>query len=248
MSDKESSDRRSFIKLCAGAAATAASYPETLIGSVGSGEFFNPTLLLDNTGHPLRASRLIQNQSYVFFYPFISTPCFLIRLDRQVNAVTRLQTALGEEYEWTGGAGQNQQIVAFSAICAHKMSHPTSQVSFINYRREEVQFAGADRKFHKRSAVIFCCSEGSVYDPAEGGRVLGGPAPNPLAAILLEHEPQTDHLYAVGVAGETMFEPFFKLFADRLRLEFKTDHIDKPIEDTTRVMRLEDYCGRQILC
>ena len=62
MSDKESSDRRSFIKLCAGAAATAASYPETLIGSVGSGEFFNRTLLLDNTGHPLRASRLIQNQ------------------------------------------------------------------------------------------------------------------------------------------------------------------------------------------
>ena len=248
MSDKESSDRRSFIKLCAGAAATAASYPETLIGSVGSGEFFNRTLLLDNTGHPLRASRLIQNQSYVFFYPFISTPCFLIRLDRQVKAVTRLQTALGEEYEWTGGAGQNQQIVAFSAICAHKMSHPTSQVSFINYRREEVQFAGADRKFHKRSGVIFCCSEGSVYDAAEGGRVLGGPAPNPLAAILLEQEPQSDHLYAVGVAGETMFEPFFKLFADRLRLEFKTDHIDKPIEDTTRVMRLEDYCGRQILC
>ena len=172
----------------------------------------------------------------------------MIRLDHQVKTVVRLRTASGAEYEWTGGAGPNQQIVAFSAICAHKMSHPTSQVSFINYLSEEVQFAGADRKFHKRSGVIFCCSEGSVYDPSEGGRVLGGPAPNPLAAVLLEHEPQTDHLYAVGVAGETMFEPFFKLFADRLRLEFKTDHIDKPIEDTTRVMRLEDYCGRQILC
>ena len=248
MSDKESSNRRSFMKLCAGAAATAASYPETLISGVQSGEFFNRALLLDNSGHPLRASRLIQDQNYVFFYPFISTPCFLIRLDHQVKTVVRLRTALGEEYEWTGGAGPNQQIVAFSAICAHKMSHPTSQVSFINYRSEEVQFAGADRKFHKRSGVIFCCSEGSVYDPSEGGRVLGGPAPNPLAAVLLEHEPQTDHLYAVGVAGETMFEPFFELFADRLRLEFKTDHVDKPIEATTQVALLEDYCRRQILC
>jgi len=42
--------------------------------------------------------------------------------------------------------------------------------------------------------VIHCCSEHSQYDPAEGARVVAGPAPQPLAAILLDHDPASDAL------------------------------------------------------
>ena len=49
--------------------------------------------------------------------------------------------------------------------------------------------------------MIHCCSEHSEYDPATGARVLGGPAPQPLSAILLEHDKSNDYLYAVGTLG-----------------------------------------------
>ncbi|SVC96306.1 uncharacterized protein METZ01_LOCUS349160, partial [marine metagenome] len=171
-----------------------------------------------------------------------------IRLNKSIRRVVSLATEQGTQYDWQGGVGPQNQIVSFSAICAHKMSHPSVQVSFINYRPEEVQYAGHDNRFHRRSNVIYCCSEGSVYDPAEGGRVLGGPAPNPLAAILLEHDPQTDHLFAVGVAGKSMFASYFETFGHRLELEFKNQVVDQAVEDAAEVIPLESYCARQVLC
>ena len=248
MERRTATDRRQFIKVCATAAATVASYPETLIGSVNQGQFFNRVQLRDENDTPLKANNLITDESYLFFYPYISTPCFLIRLDKSIRRVVSLATQQGTQYDWQGGVGPQNQIVSFSAICAHKMSHPSVQVSFINYRPEEVQYAGHDNRFHRRSNVIYCCSEGSVYDPAEGGRVLGGPAPNPLAAILLEHDPQTDHLFAVGVAGKSMFASYFKTFAHRLELEFKDEVVDQAVEGTAEVVPLDRYCARQVLC
>ena len=248
MTRKTETDRRRFIKVCATAAATVASYPETLVASVSQGKFFNRVQLLNEDDTPLRAGNLITDESYLFFYPYISTPCFLIRLEQSVNQATTLKTQQGGQYDWRGGVGPQNQIVSFSAICAHKMSHPSVQVSFINYRPEEVQYAGHDNLFHRRPNVIYCCSEGSVYDPAEGGRVLGGPAPNPLAAILLEHDPQTDYLFAVGVAGQSMFVSYFKTFGHRLELGFKSEAVDQPGEGTTKVVTLDSYCARQVLC
>ena len=248
MERRTTTDRRQFIKVCATAAATVASYPETLLGAVNQGQFFNRVQLRDENDVPLKASNLVTDESYLFFYPYISTPCFLIRLDKSIRRVVSLATEQGTQYDWQGGVGPRNQIVSFSAICAHKMSHPSVQVSFINYRPEEVQYAGHDNRFHRRSNVIYCCSEGSVYDPAEGGRVLGGPAPNPLAAILLEHDPQTDHLFAVGVAGKSMFASYFETFGHRLELEFKDQVVDQAVEDTAEVIPLESYCARQVLC
>ena len=248
MQRKTGTDRRRFIKVCATAAATVASYPETLVASVSQGQFFNRVQLRNEDNTPLRAADLVTDESYLFFYPFVSTPCFLIRLHKSINQVKSLETQQGTRYDWPGGVGPKNQIVSFSAICAHKMSHPSVQVSFINYRAEEVQYAGHDNRFHRRSNVIYCCSEGSVYDPAEGGRVLGGPAPNPLAAILLEHDPQTDSLFAVGVAGASMFASYFETFGHRLALEFKNDSVDQSVEESTKVVPLESYCARQVLC
>ena len=67
--------------------------------------------------------------------------------------------------------------------------------------------------------MIHCCSEHSQYDPAEGGRVLAGPAPQPLAAILLDYDAAADELYAVGTLGGEMFDEFFAKYEFRLALE-----------------------------
>ena len=42
-------------------------------------------------------------------------------------------------------------MVAFSAICAHKMSHPAPSVSFINYRHGEVKFRNSNDEIEQRS-------------------------------------------------------------------------------------------------
>jgi Rieske Fe-S protein len=248
MTSKTSVGRRRFVKLCASTAAAVAACPDSLVGSVKHGEFYEKVQLHDHENNPIRASALVPDKAYLFFYPFISTPCFLIRLNQSVQRAVDLSTRDGNSYSWPGGVGPEQQIVSFSAICAHKMSHPSVQVSFINYRPEEVQFAGNDNRFQRRSNVIYCCSEGSVYDPADGARVLGGPAPQPLAAILLEHDPSTDALFAVGVAGQSMFDPYFRTFEHRLELEFKTENITERSQGSAQVIELASFCARQILC
>ena len=97
----------------------------------------------------------------------------------------------GATYAWQGGVGPlRATIVAFSAICAHKLAYPTREVSFIRYQRERSATSDAQ--------VIHCCADHSVYDPAQGARVVAGPAPQPLAAILLEHDAATDELVALG--------------------------------------------------
>ena len=49
--------------------------------------------------------------------------------------------------------------------------------------------------------------------------MIGGPAPQPLATILLEHDTKQDELHAVGTFGGEMFEQFFRKFGFRLQLE-----------------------------
>ena len=103
-------------------------------------------------------------------------------------------------------------IVAFSAICAHKLAYPTREVSFIRYQKDRSSTSGG--------AVIHCCADHSVYDPAQGARVVSGPAPQPLAAIVLEHEPASDELVALGTVGAEQFDAFFGKYDVRLEFEY----------------------------
>jgi Rieske Fe-S protein len=73
-------------------------------------------------------------------------------------------------------------------FCSHQLTYPTRQISFISYRERST----ASRI--SKPNMIHCCSEHSEYDPAAGARVLGGPAPQPLCAILLEYDAATDAL------------------------------------------------------
>lgn len=242
MNDKVYS-RRGFIHLCGTAAALAA--------QSGSGVQAQPLTdfarvqLVDRAGAPLAVDTLEPQREYVFFYPYVCTPCFLLNLDR-ATAPVNLKTQAGADYRWQGGVGSGGKIVAFAAICAHKLTHPSAPVSFIGYRRHEVGFLDkSSNKVERRSAVIQCCSEHSIYDPAQGAKVLSGPAPQPLASIGLDE--RDGSLHAVGVYGGLLYERFFERFGFRLRLEFG-ERAMTPVTETSTVMPIEDYTRQRIQC
>jgi len=131
-------------------------------------------------------------------------------------------------------------VVAYSAICAHKMTYPTKQVSFIGYRAQPSPVAPSGR-------VITCCSDRSVYDPASGARVVSGPAPQPLATIILQHDPKADELFALGTFGGEKFAEFFSKFQFRLNLE-QGSQWRAPVEGTAVVKALENYSTQWAKC
>ena len=159
-----------------------------------------------------------------------------------------LSTANNEAYRWPGGVGPENAIVAFSAICAHKLSYPTKGASFISFRPEEITYMNHEQKATKSKQLIYCCSERSVYDPADGARVLGGPAPQPLTTILLEHDLANDNYYAVGTLGGEMYDPFFEKFGFRIALEYKNQDIRKLTESSAVVYTSRQYTDHQVSC
>ena len=228
-------ERRGFIKACA-ATAAALGVPE--VAADARPRFYAKAKLVDEQGAPLRAGAIPANRNLIFHYPFAATPCFLLNLGKPVKPV-QLKTGSGEPYEWKGGAGASRSVVAYSAICAHRLSYPTKDISFISYRAEK----SARNRFGN---VIHCCSEHSQYDPAEGARVVAGPAPQPLAAILLEHDAGRDELYAVGTLGGEMFGEFFDKFGFKLQLEHGAPRA--AVAGTCVVHELDNYCRQQVKC
>lgn len=223
--------RRDFVKICAGgmAACGASLAPALASGAAPALRRHNRVRLVDAAGGPLRARDLKTNFSYVFAYPFESTPCFLLNLDRPLTEGVDLKTESGNAYRWPGGVGPTHSIVAYSAICAHKLAYPARQVSFIGFRKDP-------SPANARPKVIMCCAEKSVYDPFAGARVLAGPAPQPLAAILLEYDASGDTLYAAGTFGGEKFDEFFAKYAFKLSMEMG----DRARAEVTGVARVTD--------
>ena len=241
-------ERRGFLKLCGSAAAAVSARPEALAQSQQVLRPYDPALLVHADGSPVRAGGLTTGQCYVFHYPYITTPCFLIDLGRPAVPDGPLETEDGSSYEWPGGVGPGASVVAFAAICAHKMTHPARAVSFINYRHEDVGYQDTDERRVRRERVIYCCSERSVYDPARGARVLGGPAPQPLAAIALSHAPEEDTLRAIGTFGGEMYDKFFEEFRFRLELEFETSDLRRRVNEQSKVLAIEEYSRTRVHC
>jgi Rieske Fe-S protein len=233
-------ERRAFIKACAATCALAA--PDVLPASDLKPHFYSRVQLIDDRGQPLRAADLVTGRNYIFHYPFEATPCFLLNLGKPTVREVDLKTENGAPYRWPGGVGANRAIVGFSAICAHRMSYPTRQISFISYREKST----ASATTHPN--VIHCCSEHSEYDPASGARVVGGPAPQPLSAILLEYDAKSDGLAAVGTLGGEMFDAFFAKFEFKLALERGNKGLRQPAAGRTVVNELEQYCKQQVRC
>jgi arsenite oxidase small subunit len=167
------------------------------------------SLLVDPFGKPWTARRLKTGEAFLFNYPYTASPVFLIAFEHEVRPA-ELVTESRQRYGAPAGVGPNKSIVAFSAICAHKLVYPTPAISFIGLRS-----GGRGEPSH----VIHCCGDNSRYDPLHGARVIDGPAPQPLAAVLLEWNAGSDQLHAVGTRGGEMFDAFFEKYAAKLQLE-----------------------------
>src|SRR4051794_6636126 len=120
-------ERRDFVRLCAASAAGAA-LPDSSQAATLTARMYARAKLVDDQRQPLKVSALQAGTTYVFEYPYASTPCFLIRLHQPVPSGVLLKTESGETYPWPGGVGSSKSVVAYSAICAHKMTYPTKQV------------------------------------------------------------------------------------------------------------------------
>ena len=230
-------DRRSFIESCT---AGAACLP-WMVGAVAADakpHEYPPALLVDDRGDPLKASQLKPLTNYVFHYPFEATPAFLLELGKAASP-QMLSTKERDSYEWPGGVGARRSVVAYSAICAHKLVYPTKEVSFISFRKTRAQKGVQDELIH-------CCAEHSQYDPARGAQVLSGPAPQPLCAILLAWEPKNDTLTAHATLGGEMFDEFFRKYEFKLGLEVGPK-AHEPVKQAT-VTELARFCRNSVQC
>lgn len=233
-------NRRGFVRSCAlvGGLAPLAGAPAAWADAPQ--RRYPRARLVDVDGRPIAARRLVADTNYLFHYPFVGTPCFLLNLARPVAGGVTLQREDGATYGWPGGVGPTAGIVAFSAICAHKLAYPAREVSFIRYQ------ATASR--NGVAKVIHCCAEHSVYDPAAGARVISGPAPQPLAGILLDYDAATDALFAVGTVGAEQFDAFFAKYDFKLAMEFGQGRARQPVAERAIVREMAQYCRQTVEC
>ena len=207
------------------------------VGAVGEVQRHPRSLLVDAQGRPWRASQLRKGEAFLFNYPYTASPVFLFAFDQEVKPA-ELVTEGKQRYAAPAGVGAARSIVAFSAICAHKLMYPTSVISFIGLRS-----GGRDEPAH----VIHCCGDNSRYDPLQGARVIDGPAPQPLAAVLLEWDAASDQLHAVGTRGGEMFDAFFDKYAAKLQLETGSG-VRKPSGATVVVQPAASYSRQWRSC
>jgi Rieske Fe-S protein len=211
----------------AGAWLAAGALPVVAAGEV---QRYSRSLLVDSHGSPWPARRLKQGEAFLFNYPYTVSPVFLIAFEHEVKPA-ELVTENKQRYAAPAGVGPKKSIVAFSAICAHKLMYPKTEISFIGLRS-----GGRGEPSH----VIHCCGDNSRYDPLHGARVIDGPAPQPLAAVLLEWDASSDHLHAVGTRGGEMFDAFFEKYTKQLELETGSG-LRKPSSATVVVQPAASY-------
>ena len=237
-------DRREFVEGCAlGAGTLAAALAGQAWAATAQPRSYGRVVLTDELGQPFKASRLRPQVNYVFHYPFEATPVFLLDLGKPA-VPTALQTRDKRAYQWPGGVGPQRSLVAFSAICAHKLVYPNKDLSFISFRKGAV----ANPQTPSRgNDLIHCCADHSQYDPARGAQVLAGPAEQPLCAVLLEHDAKSDQLTATGTLGGELFDDFFKKYEMKLSLEVGP-HAKQAVTRQSTVRELDRYCRNAVRC
>ncbi|MCY4218163.1 MAG: (2Fe-2S)-binding protein [Gammaproteobacteria bacterium] len=235
--------RRSFFKMCLSTLSLVGASPYLLAQSEATSKTYNRVKLTLANGEDLTSESLRKSDYFLFNYPYVTTPCFLIDLKEAVDSPM--------ESSWPGGVGKYRSVVCYSAICAHKQTYPARSFSFINFRPEEITYRDRENNLVKRSGLIYCCSERSVYDPSQGAEVLSGPAPVSLTTILLEHDTESDHFYAVGTLGVEQYEAFFDRFIFRVALENSLEGPEETrvlAEYSTIVYTSAEYSAQSVGC
>jgi len=116
-----------------------------------------------------------------FNYPLEETPNILVKLGAAAP----------------GGVGPDNDIVAFSQVCQH-----------LGCIYGFVPTGGAptcDTSYKAPGPEGYCCCHGAIYDLANAGAVLSGPAPRPVPQVTLEFDSSSGNIYAVGMGPPSIF-------------------------------------------
>jgi len=238
-------ERRNFLKLSGTTAVAIAIAPSLITQRLYAEDgalfqTFEKVQLKDAEGNPLKASKLVKEENYVFMYPHAATPAILVDLPEATGKDIKLKAEDGTEYMFKSGAGAKGTIVAFSAICAHQLTHPQKAMSMFQY----VPTTGKTLAYEK-PGVFVCSSHLAAYDPKQGGKVVGGPASQGLAQIVLEID-KDDHIWAVAVLGPNKFQDFFDAFKQEHKAEFGRRGAKKLMETEAKVQTLKNFSAELI--
>ena len=175
------------------------------------------------TARRFACATVADETNYVFQYPFAGTPCFLLKLGRPVEA-TATPAGARTDRRTSGAAasGRRRSIVAFSAICAHKLAYPTRDVSFIRYQRQPSTNSVAP------GASIAAPSTASTIRPRERASFRARRRSRS-RAILLEYDAAQDTLAAVGTLGAEQFDAFFRKYEFKLAMEYGEGKARRPV-------------------
>lgn len=237
-------NRRKLFKTCS-AIAAGMMIDSTLFSKLLAAEkelykSYKKALLIKENGEPLKTSDLPPYTVLLFYYPFKSTPCYIINVGDKVESTT-LKLNNDKDYQFKGGIGKDKSIVAYSAICPHQWNYPNKDFSLFNYYPPTEKSATTGK-----SGVIQCCAHMSVFDVKKGGQVIEGPAELPLAYIELVEE--NENIYATAVVGPNQFEEFLDMYkSDLIELYGGFDKATEMVEKSV-VIEVSKYVKEQIKC
>ncbi len=200
----------------------------------------------------LKTSQLPVGKAFLFYYPFVSTPAILINLGSQTRQIPNMEFAEHKiidrklimqktAYQWSGGTGKAQNIVAFSAICPHDLIAASKEVNQFSYRHKKSGYYAPQDK------VITCCAHGTAYDVQNGGVPVLGPAKKPLTAIKLNFERQTDSLLPNGIEGHNIFPSFWKKNRKTLKASFGKGY-KQEVKGRMQLTPLESFAQMTVRC
>ena len=232
--------RRNFMRMCAASAALAAAPIHAATNLTP--RFYSRARLVDERRQPLRAGTLAVGQNYVFHYPFEGTPCFLLNLGKPTGQRVALRTEDGSGYDWPGGVGPPARDRRLFGDLFPPPDLPDAPDQLHQLSRP---LDGLRRLAAEHHPLLLRAQR---IRPASGARVLNGPAPQPLSAILLEYEPATDGLYAVGTLGGELFNAFFAKYELKLELDYGSGRARQRVGGQTLVTELANFCKQQVRC
>ena len=116
-----------------------------------------------------------------FNYPLEETPNILVKLGQQAQ----------------GGVGPENDIVAFSQVCQH--------LGCIYGFVGSGSAPSCNSSYNASGPVGYCCCHGSVYDLANGAKVVSGPAPRRQPQVILSFDSTTGNIFATGMTPPAIF-------------------------------------------
>lgn len=233
-------ERRKFLRLSATSAMAVAMAPSLITQRLYAedGSLFQPfekVQLKDAEGNPIKASALAVEENYVFNYPYVGTPAIMVNLTSPAEKDIELTAEDGTKYIYRGGVGAKGTIVAYSAICPHQLTHPQPEMSMFHYIDEK-----GTTKAYSGGAFV-CMSHLSRFEPKQGGKVVGGPATQGLASIILEVDTE-DNIWAVAVLGPVKFQDYFDAFKDEFKKFYGNRRKAKKLtKEETKVQTLKNF-------